>query len=167
MMQNIDRMLGLYEQGRVSRRGLIAQLAAAMAGGGALIIGSQAHARASRQEQAKATPTPTFAALGLNHIALSVTDVPRSRAFYERHLGMTLRSDGGANSCFLNCGPDFLALFRAQKPAMHHYCYSIERYDPDDAVKALEAAALNPRRQGDRVYFDDPDGLVVQVAAGA
>ena len=81
-------------------------------------------------------------------------------------LGMTLRSDGGANSCFLNCGPDFLALFRAEKPAMHHYCYSIEKYDPDESTQKLEAAGLNPRRQGDRVYFDDPDGLVVQVAAG-
>ena len=29
----------------------------------------------------------------------------------------------------------------------------------------LKAAGLTPRRRSDRVYFDDPDGLEVQVAA--
>jgi catechol 2,3-dioxygenase-like lactoylglutathione lyase family enzyme len=166
MMQTIDRMLEMYEHGRINRRTLIAQLAAAATGIAALATDSAAHRASPGQEHDKPIPGPTFAAIGLNHIALSVTDVPRSRAFYERHLGMTLRSDGGANSCFLNCGPHFLALFRADKPAMHHYCYSIEKYDPDDATKRLEAAGLKPRQQGNRVYFDDPDGLVVQIAAG-
>ena len=60
---------------------------------------------------------------------------------------------------------DFLALFRADKPAMDHYCYTIKGYTAGDAVKRLEAAALKPRRRGNRVYFDDPDGLEVQVSA--
>jgi catechol-2,3-dioxygenase len=32
-------------------------------------------------------------------------------------------------------------------------------------VKTLEAAGLSPRRVSDRVYFDDPDGIEVQVSA--
>ena len=31
-------------------------------------------------------------------------------------------------------------------------------------VKTLECAGLNPRRRENRVYFDDPDGLTVQIA---
>ncbi len=66
----------------------------------------------------------------------------------------------------LNVGEhDFLALFRADKPAMDHYCYTIKGYTAGDAVKRLESAGLEPRRRGNRVYFDDPDGLEVQVSA--
>jgi catechol 2,3-dioxygenase-like lactoylglutathione lyase family enzyme len=53
----------------------------------------------------------------------------------------------------------------ARMLGMDHYCYSVEDYAADDAVKRLEAAGLKPRRQDDRVYFDDPDGLEVQVAS--
>ena len=38
--------------------------------------------------------------------------------------------------------------------------------EPHDAVARLKAAGLAPRRNGNRVYFDDPDGLEVQVTAG-
>jgi catechol 2,3-dioxygenase-like lactoylglutathione lyase family enzyme len=71
----------------------------------------------------------------------------------------------GEQNCFLTCGKEFVALFKADKPSMNHYCYSIPRYDPDEVVKRLKDAGLSPRRRSDRVYFDDPDGLEVQVAA--
>ena len=37
--------------------------------------------------------------------------------------------------------------------------------EPARVVDTLTAAGLAPRRRGDRVYFDDPDGIEVQVAA--
>ena len=48
---------------------------------------------------------------------------------------------------------------------MHHYCYAIDNYEPDTTVEKLKAAGLTVRRAQNRVYFDDPDGLEVQVAA--
>ena len=153
MLPQIDRMLDAYDGGRVSRRTLILQLTG--------LLGVAAGVRAAQD-----TPTSTFTATDVNHIALRVTDVSRSRKFYQEHLGLTLRSDNSPNSVFMNVGKhDFLALFRADKPAMDHYCYTIKGYTAGDAVKRLEAAALKPRRRGNRVYFDDPDGLEVQISA--
>lgn len=89
-----------------------------------------------------------LAATDVNHIALRVTDVSRSRTFYEEHLGLTLRSDNSPNSVFMNVGThDFLALFRADTPAMDHYCYTVKGYTAGDAVTRLDAAALKPRRR--------------------
>ena len=155
MLPQIDRMLDAYDGGRLSRRTLMLQLTC--------LLGATAGVRAAQD-----TPKPasTFTATDVNHIALRVTDVSRSRKFYEEHLRLTLRSDNSPNSVFMNVGEhDFLALFRADKPAMDHYCYTIKGYTAGDAVKRLEAANLDPRRRGNRVYFDDPDGLEVQVSA--
>ncbi len=150
MHSRIAALVEGFEHGHLTRRQLIAGLTG--------LVGAAASARAAQAES-------TFTATEINHLALSVTDVSRSREFYQKHLGMTLRSDDSPHSVFLNCGSDFLALFRADKPQMDHYCYTIEGYDAADAVARLEAAGLKPRRRSNRVYFDDPDGLEVQVSA--
>lgn len=154
MLHELDQIVGEYESGCISRRGLLARLAALMAVGSGVRLAGAAEA-----------PTATFEAVGLNHIALRVRDVPRSRDFYIKHLGLTVLRDSGEQSCFLGCGDHFVALFQNDQPAMDHYCYSIKKYEVEDAVKRLEQAKLAPRRSGNRVYFDDPDGLEVQVAA--
>ena len=72
---------------------------------------------------------------------------------------------GDDNASFLGADRDFfLTLFRAESPRMNHYCYAIENYDADEAMERLADAKLRPRREGNRVYFPDPDGLTVQVA---
>ena len=50
---------------------------------------------------------------------------------------------------------------------MDHYCYAIKNYDVDVAEEKLKAEGLNPRvhREGGRIYFEDPDGLTVQLAS--
>ena len=89
----------------------------------------------------------------------------RARDFYQKHLGLTVRREGGDENCFMNCGEHFLALFRNKTPGLNHYCYTIKNYDPARAVDKLKAVGLKPRRTSDRVYFDDPDGITVQVSA--
>ena len=152
-----------FTSGRISRR----QLTTRLLGLGAALA-SFKHA-ALGQESGVATPAatrPTFQATGLDHIALDVTDLPRPREFYQRHLGLrVIRGDDRAS--FLGADRDFFfTLFQADKAEMNHYCYAIEDYDAADAVARLEAAGLKPRRTGNRVYFPDPDGLTVQVAGG-
>jgi catechol 2,3-dioxygenase-like lactoylglutathione lyase family enzyme len=73
-------------------------------------------------------------------------------------------SDSSPSDCFLHCGDDFLALFRADTAGMHHYSYRVDNYDAGQTVERLKAAGLEPRRQGNRVYFEDPDGLTVQIS---
>ncbi len=153
MYQEIDRMVEDFESGRLSRRQFVQHLTAA------------ATAVAAAALPADAQQKSTFRATGVDHVALTVTDVDRSRQFYEQHLGLEVTSCG-ERQCFLNSGPDFLALFRGSSPGLHHYAFAIDDYRPEDAVARLEAAGLAPRRHGNRVYFDDPDGIEVQVTSG-
>ena len=154
----INSMVDQYDRGRLSRRQLIATLTgfAAVAG---VVPGVGARAVAAQD-----TKESTFQATALNHIALSVTDVGRSRDFYVKHLGLRVTRDGSRN-CFLNVGPNFLALFRARQAGLAHYCYTVKGYTADSAAETLLAAGFKPRRAENRVYFDDPDGLEVQLSA--
>jgi catechol 2,3-dioxygenase-like lactoylglutathione lyase family enzyme len=104
-----------------------------------------------------------FTAVEFNHMALSVSDVGRSREFYQMLLGLPVTSQGPSNT-FLGMGKNFLALFEASPAGLNHYCYSIRDYEVGRVVQALEGKGLRPRREGNRVYFPDPDGLTVQLA---
>jgi catechol 2,3-dioxygenase-like lactoylglutathione lyase family enzyme len=159
-----SKLLADFEAGTITRRQLVTRLMALGAAGA--MLGSSGRAQETATPDDPATERPTFQATGLDHIALDVTDVPRSRDFYLRHLGLRVIR-GDERAMFLGAERNFfLTLFRAEKPALNHYCYGIDAYDPDSAVTRLRAAGLEPRRTGGRVYFPDPDGLTVQVASG-
>jgi catechol 2,3-dioxygenase-like lactoylglutathione lyase family enzyme len=151
-----DTLIEDFERGLLSRR----QLASRLMGLGAALAATARSAEAGQGEA-------TFQATGLNHVALNVASVPRSRDWYIKHLGLKVTRDGGEDNCFLGGGNDFfLTLFRGDKPGLNHYCYSIKDYNPDRAEEKLKAAGLKPRREGDRLYFPDIDGITVQVAGG-
>lgn len=152
MQEAIEQMLSDYAKGGLTRRQLVAGLAAMAASAGA--GGSAAGAEGS-----------TFRATGLNHIALSVTDVERTRDFYVTHLGLRVASENLPSNSFLDCGDEFLALFRSREAGLAHYCYSIPDYNQHEAAERLRGVGLTPSLQGNRIYFRDPDGLVVQLAS--
>ena len=159
MEHAISQMVLDFERGRLSRRALIAHLtglAAAAAYGPGAFAGQEAPAAPVSPERV----APTFQAVDLNHVALTVRDVQRSQAWYEQHLGLKPTGEEG----FLTTGRGWLALFKGETPGLNHYCYSIDSYQPDAAVETLTAAGLTPKRRGDRVYFDDPDGIECQLA---
>jgi len=166
MHNELSRVMQDFDHGRLSRRQMISRMTALLAGG-AGIAGAMCRTSfaASRPMHGPINVTSTFDATDLNHIALNVTDVQRSRKWYEQHLGLRVMEDGGDRSCFLTTGRGWVALFRSDTPGLDHYCYSVDDYVPGKAVKTLDAAGLSPRRRGNRVYFDDPDGIECQVAA--
>ena len=154
MKATIEGTLDALQAGKISRREAVLRL-------GAVVL---AVAGASRTAAVTTDASgPTFDAVGLNHLALRVTDVARSRDFYLEHLGLKVVSESETN-CFLGCGKNFVALFRSDKAGMDHYCYTVPDYSAGDVVERLKAADLKPERHADRVYFDDPDGLTVQLA---
>ena len=157
MEKEINALIDRFTQGRINRRQMLAgllTLTAATTGARGLLANN-----ASDNEGAS-----LFHATALDHIALRVTDVPRSRDFYRDLLGMKVTRDS-ESSCFLSFDKGFLALFRGGEPSMDHYCYSVKDYNVREAEENLRAAGLTPRVTGNRIYFPDPDGLVVQLAS--
>jgi catechol 2,3-dioxygenase-like lactoylglutathione lyase family enzyme len=148
MESTISQLLARYENGGLSRRRLIQGLAA-------LAGASQA-----------AVAAPTFTGVDLNHIAIRVTDIPRSRDFYKNLFGMPVIRESGT-SCFLGLGNNFLTLFKNEKPGLDHYCIAIQNFDADSAMQTLTSQGRRPRRAAgtDRIYFPDPDGIEVQISA--
>ncbi len=157
MRQEIEMLVSEFEKGEMGRRDLVGRLCAISmlmaAGGGA----------AAAEEK----PASTFKAVDVNHLALNTPDLEESRDFYVKHLGLKVVREG-RNNCFMTCGGNFLALFggsSVEKAGMNHFCFSVEDYKADGAEETLAAAGLKPRRQQDRLYFQDPHGLTVQISA--
>ena len=158
MESELSKIVEQYEKGHISRRELVSSLA------GAVAIAATASTAGAADSRAANTGASTFKAESLHHIALSVSDVARSRDFYVEHLGLKVSSEWLPNNCFLDCGPNFVALFRSSTPGMHHYSYAIPDYDQRTAAEKLRAVDIEPTLQENRIYFDDPDGLVVQLS---
>jgi len=112
----------------------------------------------------EAPASSIFRGTGVNHVALRVSDVDRSRDFYQSLFGLPVVRQS-QNNCFLGIGENFLALFRGERPGMDHFCISIEGYEPAAAAGALSKEGLKPRREGERLYFQDPNGLTIQLAS--
>jgi len=150
--QAVESLLSQYESGRVSRRELVAILAAAVAAPGV----------------AAAQPAALKAAT-LNHASLIVSDLDRSVAFYQRTFGLAVKStqQGGVN---LAVGDAFLGVYQGGANAMphiNHICFGIRGFDAAATVAALEGQSLpaeSRTRDGvTQVYTADPDNLRIQL----
>lgn len=154
MSQPIESLLTHYEAGRMSRRELVAILAAL----------------AAAPLPAAAQPAPTaLKAATLNHASLIVSNLDRSVAFYRRTFGLDVKStqQGGVN---LAVGDAFLGIYQGGQNAMahiNHFCFGIRDFDPAATVAALEGQGLpaeSRTRDGvTQVYTADPDNLRIQL----
>jgi catechol 2,3-dioxygenase-like lactoylglutathione lyase family enzyme len=152
MNQAVDTLLTHYEAGRMSRRELVALIAALAA----------APRSASAQE-------PVLAAATLNHASLIVSDLERSVAFYQRVFGLPVKStqQGGVN---LAVGDAFLGVYQGgatARPHINHICFGLRNFDAAATIAALEAAGLpaeSRTRDGvTQCYTADPDNLRIQL----
>lgn len=148
MIQELDSLISNYEKGVISRRQLLAALAAA-----------------AIAPAATAASAEGFQARSLNHVTLAVSDVERSQAFYERVLGMEVVSTQ-ANGVNMGLGDSFLGLYKIDDtPRLHHFCVGLDSYDVEQSAETLRGMGLDPYVREDKpeVYFPDPDGLMVQL----
>jgi catechol 2,3-dioxygenase-like lactoylglutathione lyase family enzyme len=117
---------------------------------------------------------------GLRHLALKVTDLARSRKFYEELFGMKVVWEPDPENVYLSSGADNLALHQLPSAARHGDAEA-QRLDHlgfiMDSVESVERLLKQaerfgativkpPRRHRDgsySFYMADPDGNVVQV----
>ena len=108
---------------------------------------------------------------GIDHVALHVSDVERSKDFYVNILGMT-EHHGGSNYCFLKCGNQVVGLFGAGEALdqtgveLSHMAFNVGTGTYEEVKANLEAHGIAVHgRQGDPrcIYFDDPDGHGLQI----
>jgi catechol 2,3-dioxygenase-like lactoylglutathione lyase family enzyme len=116
---------------------------------------------------------------GLDHVAISVSDVARSRAFYENVLGLERAREEWDVPVVMNAGGSGLALFpRESHPAsgpegaepeirILHIAFRVDREGFDEARDALAADGVEARFSDHDIshslYFNDPDGHQIEL----
>jgi catechol 2,3-dioxygenase-like lactoylglutathione lyase family enzyme len=156
----VDELIGRFEARALTRRELVASLAALAAGAGASV---------------SAQTAPVAQGKTLNHISIAVTDVQKSADFYSKLLGLKVVSRPGNGGINLGLSDGFLGLYKLPNPGTpHHFCIGVDNYDPDKIAERLQSMGLkasvdrNPANRtsgGDQLYFTDPDGTRVQLSA--
>ena len=153
MLDQLEEILARYEHGQLSRRDVLAALFA--------------------MTLPAALPAETTPRIGtatrLNHATLFVRNVARSQEFYQGLFGMPIltRQGAGVN---LRAGTSFVGLYPAgdrETPGIDHICLSINHFDAGSALSKLRSLSLDAQivHRGDteELYFDDPDGIRVQI----
>lgn len=163
MIRDVEGLVRAFEESRLTRRELVAALLALVA-----TRGSEAAAQAAQVRQVAQART-------LNHVSIGVSNVERAADFYGGLLGLDVVSRPGNGGINLGLGDGFLGLYSLPDVGRaHHFCLGVEDYDPDRIAAALSGAGIearvdrNPNNRtsgGDQLYFNDPDGTVVQLSA--
>jgi catechol 2,3-dioxygenase-like lactoylglutathione lyase family enzyme len=138
---------------------------------------------------------------GWSHCTNSVSDAARSNKFYQELLGFHIQAYQGPTAPVMGVGDGVQFLMfaggggargganAAPRPgSINHLCMSMDNFNPDNVIKALESYGIKPRESaqgppGPRVhyismrmenrggakegtpelYFTDPDGLLIQL----
>jgi len=163
-MASIDTLLDAFEARRISRRELVASIAALVA--------------ASAAPGSAQTPTPLAqAAQGrtLNHASLAVSDVAAAADFYGKVLGLKVVSRPGNGGINLGLGDGFLGVYRLANPgSVNHICIGVDDYDPEriaanlkemGVTATIDRNSANRTSGGDQLYFNGPDNARIQLGA--
>jgi catechol 2,3-dioxygenase-like lactoylglutathione lyase family enzyme len=148
-------------------------------------------------------PAPKKGLLALrdwSHCTNFVSDATRSNMFYQELFGLRVQAHQGPTAPVLGVGGVQFLMFAgggggrgaanaAPRPAsINHLCMSMEGFNPDAVIRALESYGIKPRAAGQgapgplvhyvsmrmenrggakegtaELYFTDPDGLLIQL----
>jgi lactoylglutathione lyase len=133
------------------------------------------------------TITPTITSFQTGHVALNVTELERSSAFYQRLLGLSVAREGtDANKrwAFLGRGGKLvLTLFQQSSgefgtsaPGLHHLSFQVESMDQVRAAEAIahelnapffhdSIVAHSEGSSSGGIFFADPDGIRLEIYA--
>lgn len=155
MHEIVERLVGSYEKGRISRRELVLGLSALLLGG---------------REAAAQRDNRQILLNGLNHVSLFVEDMGRSVEFYQRLFGMPVLSvqENGTNLA-AGSGNQFLGIYQvpSSAPSINHVCFTTPNFDVDEILATLRdngvEGRVRMRGETPELYFNDPDGISIQL----
>ena len=99
----------------------------------------------------------------VNHIAITVSDLRRSKEWYCRMFGLKVIQES-ETSVLLGFGQSMLVLRPGPNPGtISHFMFGIDGYVAPDLEARLKAEGLDPQKDSDSFHVRDPDGLNVQV----
>jgi len=161
MTEHIERIVDLFEAKKIDRRQLVRALLVAAA------------APAARADAAPPLLTGSL----INHVTMRVTDLQRSRAFYERLVGaQVMYETDRLYDMRLGGGTSFISIAQDTAPRIDHLCVGIRNFDVDRAEAMLKkefpgsdvtatttpAGAAQPIKWRS-INMRDPDGNRVQL----
>jgi catechol 2,3-dioxygenase-like lactoylglutathione lyase family enzyme len=147
----ITDLVTRFDSGTLSRRELIQGLTVLAAAGGA--------------SQASAQTTP-FKSTRIDHISIQVTDMARSREFYEKIFGLKILSEDKENE-IVRMGVTKIIVSLHRKPPVgivDHFAIAIDDFDRDAVTAELAKHGLKAEQNLDYgFYVRDPEGIPVQI----
>ena len=153
MEAEVSELVDEFENGRLSRRGLISGLTALAA--------------ASTAGQAQAQQAP-FESVMIDHISVQVVDLAPSIAFYQNVFGLTILGQDEPNK-IVRMGPmgGRIIVSLHEKPPtgiVDHYAIAIRGFNQEQVTAALAAQGLAAEQNLDYgFYVRDPAGIPVQI----
>ena len=167
MVEQVEQLVSMFESNQLNRRQLIAALLTAVAA----------------PVPAAAADPALFDGRLLNHATVMVSDLERSRAFYQRLLGVKVMYEGpkrgqSVYDMRLADGTSFIsiALARSGAPHINHICVGIPNFDTDRAEAVLKTEFPESKAQATStppgaseaiqwrsVNLKDPDGNGLQL----
>jgi catechol 2,3-dioxygenase-like lactoylglutathione lyase family enzyme len=146
----ISNLLKHYENGALTRRQLVYGMAALVVGSRTESVGAQAKG---------------FVPSTINHVSILCTDVKRSSEWYQRVLGLSVRTATGAENVRLGVGSSHLTL-RPVKPfgTADHICLGVDKFNQESVVRDLKERGTSPQEGGATGFsVKDPDGYPIQL----
>lgn len=156
MEQVISNLLADFEQGKISRRSLVALLATGATAAAAPALAADA-------------PKSPFKAVAVNHLSYNVKDYKATGAFYSDLLGMKMSHDNGKTQCFLEFGNSFIVARNAREGrapgSIDHVAITIDTWDKNAVEAELKRRGHTPRVDTDNSWhITDPDGFDLQIS---
>lgn len=153
MEAEVSRLVDEFEEGRLSRRGLIRGLTAIAAAGSV--------------SGARAQETP-FESTAIDHISVQVEVLAPSIEFYQTVFGLSILNQDEANR-IVRMGPaggSIIVSLHEKPPTgiVDHYAIAIRGFDQQAVTAALGELGLEAQSNLDYgFYVRDPAGIPVQI----
>ena len=164
----LDSLFDQYERGGMTRRHLVQALAA-------LVLPTKVLA-----QNAAPAPAPIVRGLSVNHVALTVSDIPRSFAFYERLFGVTKGwpATNAGTGIHMDFPDGYISIdsVAEKKGVITHFAVAVDHLDQDSAKRLADKinsempnvkarAAYQANDGASTVNLTDPDGFFVQISS--